>query len=67
MALLQPCAGDFDNVTPLYKAAWKGHVAVVEALLAKGADVNQGADAIITLESRYGMIFNRFGESSDVI
>jgi ankyrin repeat protein len=33
-------ARDQDGSTPLHFAAWKGHVAVAEALLAAGADVN---------------------------
>jgi hypothetical protein len=39
-------AGCKEGITPLIRASIKGHSAVVELLLAKGANVNQGAVAI---------------------
>lgn len=32
---------NYDNWTPLYHAAWVGHVEVIKLLLAAGADVNR--------------------------
>jgi ankyrin repeat protein len=45
-SISSPLAGNDGTNNPLDVAADKGHLAVVELLLAKGAHVNQGAVAI---------------------
>jgi ankyrin repeat protein len=45
-SISSPQAMSEEWFTPLFVAADKGHLAVVELLLAKGAHVNQGAVAI---------------------